>query len=562
MIYIVESRELNPAEQKKLPPEQQDVAISECPLTSTPLTELDEKAYCPIDGHVYEKAELVKLIDAKMPSPINEKPLTPEDITILPPSTGSLLDSLKDSLTLITELKKKILQQNKVISEQKQTIDEQKEMLEREMIFRKVADLKHADKKITPEKTPIVLSELSKARQTLEREVAANVFQKTWLNRLITQKLNNYLEKIKPIEEKTKEHFQTYAEDFKPYKDKMTQLLQSAEPQLPKERKEKKREKQLNPLQSMSQGQRQWLDIDQKHQAILSQDDIEKLTLDVFYSKEILPLLLRGRRALKNANELSEPLKKAKEQEAKLHYNEAQQKQESILNSTTLFGGIRVAQTRKQRRLHQELVSGIKSNDPIKKIGDLLKQIQNINEASDDKTGASPLLIACIQLNEIVVKALLEKGTYANVSVTQPIKAFSLHPEQKRIVTGTTPLINIMANKTTTPASTITKISIARCLLEHKANINAADKNRNTALHWAACRGEEDMVFFLLKQPLINPTFVNRAGKTPLEAFLEHPFKFQIPPDIVKTIKLELWKAEKQYKESKPNELTVKYRSF
>jgi hypothetical protein len=555
----VESRELNPAEQKKLPPEQQEIGISECPLTSTPLTELDEAAYCVIDGHVYEKSELVKLVDSKMASPINEKPLTREDITKLPPSTGSLLDSLKDASILIAELKKTVLQQNKVIAEQKKILDKQKEMLEREMIFQRAADLKQDDKKITPEKTLQALSDISIARQKIERERAANVLQKAWLNWLITPKINNYIEKIKPIEEKTKKHFQAYEEDFKPFEAEMTKLLQSVKPQLPKERKEKKKENQPSLLQMMGQGQQQWMDIDQKHQAILSEDAITKLTVDVFSSKEILPLVLRARKAFKKANDLSEPLKKAKEQEAKLKNDGAQQSQDSILNSTTLFGGIKVAQTRKQRNLHQELVTGIKNNDPIKKIGDLLKQIKTINEAYDDKTGASPLLIACIQLNEIVVKALLEKGAYADVSVKKPIKAFILHPEQKQIIIGTTPLISMMTQKKE-PSTTIKKITIARFLLDHKANINAADKNGNTPLHWAACRADEDMVFFLLKQPLINPTYINHKGKTPLEAFLEHPFKCQVPSAILKIIKLELWKAEKRYNESKPNEASVKYR--
>jgi ankyrin repeat protein len=106
-------------------------------------------------------------------------------------------------------------------------------------------------------------------------------------------------------------------------------------------------------------------------------------------------------------------------------------------------------------------------------------------------TGATPLHYAARGGREDVVKFLLGKGADAN----------SQHED------GWTPF---------TEASSQGHVGVAQLLLEHMGvwDVDTQDRNRKTALHWAAGNGHEDMVAFLLSKGA-SATITSDEGLTP-----------------------------------------------
>ena len=134
----------------------------------------------------------------------------------------------------------------------------------------------------------------------------------------------------------------------------------------------------------------------------------------------------------------------------------------------------------------------------VRKGNDRLVALLLAHHAAPNGSGAagsaSPLLLALDERKAGIVRLLLENGA-------DPNGAANLYSD------GTTPLIH---------ASAIGTKEIAEMLLDHKADVNAADNFGNTALHRAVENRQLDIAKLLLARGA-NPNTQNNSGTTPLD---------------------------------------------
>ena len=119
-------------------------------------------------------------------------------------------------------------------------------------------------------------------------------------------------------------------------------------------------------------------------------------------------------------------------------------------------------------------------------------------EKSDGHLHITPLCVAVDQVNNDVVRLLLQRGANPNKAENGVISPIG----------GATPLIL---------AALQDNREGAQLLLEHGALPNSADADGNTPLHVAAKPGHKDMVKFLMDNGA-GPNNVDKRGKTPLHS--------------------------------------------
>lgn len=523
-----------------------------CPLCLDPIYKLKHPVLCRVDDTIYEKSELEKLIlEYKAVSPINNKPITLGDIVELPLYVKKILSSIKAAEELSEKRNEEFIKQKeelaaeKIKNEQlKKELDAQKE---KEALLSKI---QKDDKAILPEKTPQELNDFSVIRQQNENKLAAIVVKETVLNYLVQQKTAAYLEKKKELKTTYQKHFADYKKVTEGFQAEMLHLVKSVQPEVSQQSAQ-------NPIDMMAKTQLEWKKQDEAHKIILAEDLKLETILDESYSKEIKPLIKSADSVSVNVSQLSAELKKIKEQENKLSIEWANQRQASMVDTLTLFGGIKTpdpkvasiekkqspepsappappsgfrpieqkapqrqfAPDEKQPELHKKLMMAIQNDAPNQEVFALLDQIKDVKQIKDDKTNETPLLIACVNLNEDVARELLLRGADPNVALTQrriytPPLQNQVFAQQKQIHAriGTTPLLFLPNHKENPKA-----INIAKLLLEYKADVNASDCDKDTTLHWATFCGATSLVTLLLAQPTIDLMRQNSHRRTPFQ---------------------------------------------
>jgi ankyrin repeat protein len=538
--------ELKPAEPSLREEEPQAQLFDFCPISGDSIHQLKHPVFCRVDDTIYEKSELEKLIrEYKAVSPINRKPITPEDIVELPLYVKKILSSIKAAEELSEKRNEEFIKQKeelaaeKIKNEQlKKELDAQKE---KEALFSKI---QKDNKSILPEKTPKELNDFSVLRQQNENVLAAIVVKETMINYIIQQKTAVYLEKKKELKTTYQKHFADYKKVTEGFRAEMLHLVKSVQPDV-------SQQSEYNPLDMMDKTRLEWKKQDAAHKIILSEDLKLEAALDESYSKEIKPFIERADLASVNVPQLRAELKKIREQENKLSIEWANQRQASMIDTLTLFGGIKTpdpkvapvekkqapepsappappssvrpieieqkvpqrqfAPDEKQPELHKKLMTAIRNNEPNQAIFALLDQIRDIKQIKDNKTNETPLLIACDTLNEEVVKELLLRGADPNTATTELLTNYREDVRINKPI-GTTPLLWLIRHKEDPKA-----VNIAKILLEHNADVNASDSDKETALHWATFLGATSLVSLLLAQPMIDPMRLNSHGRTPLQ---------------------------------------------
>jgi ankyrin repeat protein len=141
------------------------------------------------------------------------------------------------------------------------------------------------------------------------------------------------------------------------------------------------------------------------------------------------------------------------------------------------------------------------------------------------RKGFTPLQIAAITAQELIVNALLEKGASAQ-GVSVICAYWGLSPETVELLLEKGADINITDMRWHKPALTwhaeVGSPSTVEILLRHGASVQHQDVQGSSALHYASANARTESVKLLLKSGA-NPNLQDNEGKTPLTRLTSPP---------------------------------------